>query len=814
MKKNKCSLYFGVSMLALLATTFLYTEAYHATSDSDSPKVSIKTELAQTESITDYKQTQLDNRFGPSDNQSSGIYKKESDVITIYVDENTDQLSLPTYTISPVALTDSREGHSERTPLKKGENIISTRDEGVIHLQNTTEPTPQNKLTVTVEGGLKLPRFIFGKTTEADWQKELKQNPLAPGYELIGKKTLITGSRVTLPQVKDPKTIVETYDRIIDIHDKSSGLDNSSTLHRKSRGLIQHMRETQEPQYYMYATYNHTAYSQSEGMGYLLSPSPDNHWGPMHEFGHTYQSLRMTWSNMTEVTVNIYSMRSNKALGNRSRLEKDHVYEKVSTYFNQANKNYETEDLFTRLAMFWQLELAFGDDFYPKLHKLYREEAKDIKNNDLEKIQYFITSTSKIANKNLLPYFEMWGLTISPETKQVLEKYPKLTHKIWEHRDEPEKPISPIDIPEPPVNLPASDINYDSVKLNWQAGYSINPIKEYVIFRDDKEIARTSSESFIDKTVKSNTLYTYTLTAIDTMGKMSKKNTSFKVRIPNKAETEIPVPTKPNNLTATSVLRDRLSISWDKSSSFIGISNYNVYRNGLKIASTKNLSFEDTQLKPDTTYTYEIIAIDTFNRESPKSDVLTVKTLAFPTPTLPTKPSNLSANEITQNSLTLSWTRSDSPIGISQYNVYRNGIKITTVRNTPFKDTNLKPNTTYTYEIIAIDTFKQESEKSEPLTVKTQGDSNGLSVWKSTEVYNEGDKVLYNGLQYEAKWWNQNNRPDQSDAWKLLSNQSLEWELEKSYEKDDTVTFQGQTYIAKWWTQGDQPGISPVWELI
>ena len=34
------------------------------------------------------------------------------------------------------------------------------------------------------------------------------------------------------------------------------------------------------------------------------------------EIGHTYQMERMDWHDMVEVTVNIYSLRAQKRLGN------------------------------------------------------------------------------------------------------------------------------------------------------------------------------------------------------------------------------------------------------------------------------------------------------------------------------------------------------------------------------------------------------------------------------------------------------------------------------------------------------------------
>nr|WP_232306279.1 carbohydrate-binding protein [Bacillus cereus] len=71
---------------------------------------------------------------------------------------------------------------------------------------------------------------------------------------------------------------------------------------------------------------------------------------------------------------------------------------------------------------------------------------------------------------------------------------------------------------------------------------------------------------------------------------------------------------------------------------------------------------------------------------------------------------------------------------------------------------------------------------------------------------------MFNGYEYEAKWWTQGNQPDSSDAWKLLGDAVVEWNKQKPYQGGEQVQYQGTTYKAKWWTQGEIPGESQVWE--
>ena len=72
---------------------------------------------------------------------------------------------------------------------------------------------------------------------------------------------------------------------------------------------------------------------------------------------------------------------------------------------------------FEKLVMFWQLHLAYGDQFYPKLHQMYRMlHDVEMPKSDDEKKQMFIYMTSKAAGQNLIPFFEKWGLTPNEET--------------------------------------------------------------------------------------------------------------------------------------------------------------------------------------------------------------------------------------------------------------------------------------------------------------------------------------------------------------------------------------------------------------
>jgi hypothetical protein len=70
---------------------------------------------------------------------------------------------------------------------------------------------------------------------------------------------------------------------------------------------------------------------------------------------------------------------------------------------------------------------------------------------------------------------------------------------------------------------------------------------------------------------------------------------------------------------------------------------------------------------------------------------------------LPSPPTNLNAQFVSQTSASLSWTASSSSAGISGYYIYRDGVKIGSSTTTSFSDPNLTANTNYNYYVVAYD---------------------------------------------------------------------------------------------------------------
>ncbi|PFR44601.1 putative mucin/carbohydrate-binding domain-containing protein, partial [Bacillus thuringiensis] len=291
------------------------------------------------------------------------------------------------------------------------------------------------------------PFFELGKHTKQDLINMLDQYPNAHAVELKGERVLITATparvkKYLLGSNTDPVQLLKKMDEATRIQDKVAGLSEEQV----DKHYVHYVEENHSPDYYMYATSYRTAYV-GDAIQYVLDINKfiTDGWGPWHEAGHLRQQSPWKFYNMTEVQNNIYSLSVEKAFNQPSNLEKSGIYPKAFQYLEQVNKNYdEISDVFVKLVMLWQLQLAYGEDFYPKLHQLYRDmPSSELPQTDENKKQLFMISASKVAKQNLIPFFEKWGLRPNNDTIQKVAAlgYPVLTAEIWKGTDS--NPIKP-----------------------------------------------------------------------------------------------------------------------------------------------------------------------------------------------------------------------------------------------------------------------------------------------------------------------------------------------------------------------------------
>ncbi|MDQ2085050.1 fibronectin type III domain-containing protein [Herbivorax sp. ANBcel31] len=157
------------------------------------------------------------------------------------------------------------------------------------------------------------------------------------------------------------------------------------------------------------------------------------------------------------------------------------------------------------------------------------------------------------------------------------------------------------------------------------------------------------------------------------------------------------------------------------------MTGYKIYRNGVHIADSANTRYTDTDLEPGT-YVYSVSAYDASGNISDKSSEIIYDNEP------PTAPEEISVVEATATSVTLNWLESSDNIGVLEYEVYRDGIKVADLEDLSYKDESLEPMVEYTYFVKARDLSGNLSERSEIVTVETFVDDEPPTTPKELRV--------------------------------------------------------------------------------
>lgn len=189
---------------------------------------------------------------------------------------------------------------------------------------------------------------------------------------------------------------------------------------------------------FMYASGNHIGIEWGSA---TLASAPNDWsgfgWGIAHEIGH---NINQGSYAVAEVTNNYFA----QLLTGKTRYTYDNVYKKVTSGTKGRASN-----VFTQLAMYWQLHLAFDDNtddrhlydsyeeqfnnlFFARVDTYARNPGKAPKtglNLNGGTDQNLMRLACAAANKNILPFFERWGMEPDDTTAAYAGKYGKADEK-------------------------------------------------------------------------------------------------------------------------------------------------------------------------------------------------------------------------------------------------------------------------------------------------------------------------------------------------------------------------------------------------
>ncbi|MCI8307612.1 MAG: hypothetical protein HFH14_06130 [Lachnospiraceae bacterium] len=378
-------------------------------------------------------------------------------------------------------------GFSKVVNLKIGRNEITvpqitTNDferGGQLYIAYTGNST-SDKYAVRISGGSEIPVLdVYGKTgeerTEAIREYVAKLEAYVGGIEAeheakhIGVKhvnydydrtnCILNSTDIMMKEMMYSLPATQVWAGLANAEDKVTKLDialkameDTMTLFYQHKGLsdeagtlrgnnalpsqhlnIRYMRMFAGA--FMYASGNHIGIEWGS-CGLASGPSSWSGfgWGVAHEIGH---NINQGTYAIAEVTNNYFAQLLTKVPG-KTRFTYDNVYKKVTSGAIGRSSNVATQ-----LALYWQLHLAYDnntddrhifDNYEEQFNNLFFARVDTYSRNPSKAPQAGLTLNGgtdqnlmrlacAAANKNIIPFFERWGMVPDEATLEYAAKY-------------------------------------------------------------------------------------------------------------------------------------------------------------------------------------------------------------------------------------------------------------------------------------------------------------------------------------------------------------------------------------------------------
>jgi chitodextrinase len=188
---------------------------------------------------------------------------------------------------------------------------------------------------------------------------------------------------------------------------------------------------------------------------------------------------------------------------------------------------------------------------------------------------------------------------------------------------------------------------------------------------------------------------------------------------------DIQAPGTPTGLSAAAQSYNSVKLTWKASTDNTGVTGYTVYRDSVPVATVGNVTtYTDNNLSANTSYSYQLQAMDAAGNKSGMSTKVTAKTQNVADSTAPSTPTGLSAQTVSSTQVNLTWTAATDNIGVTGYDVYRStgpgsAQKVGTTATNSYGDSNLTAGTSYSYHVVAKDAAGNASQPSDTVSVTT-----------------------------------------------------------------------------------------------
>ena len=266
--------------------------------------------------------------------------------------------------------------------------------------------------------------------------------------------------------------------------------------------------------------------------------------------------------------------------------------------------------------------------------------------------------------------------------------------------------------PSAPGGLRYEIYSKSSAEIFWNRATDDGLVVAYEIAIDGDVIGNRDALSLYLKNLVKDQSYTVAITSIDNEGNRSTPALVIFVAGGGAVTPPSYVVAEPTGLKGSAYSSRSAEITWDRPETF-GLS-YEVSRNGSILTTTAGVSHYDKTLSAGTTYRYEVVAIDLAgNRSSASSFSLTTSGSGAVTPpsgSVVAAPTGLKGSVYSSRSAEIMWDR-PATFALS-YEVSRDGSVLTNTTGISYYDDSLSSATSYTYQVVAINSNGVQSAPS------------------------------------------------------------------------------------------------------
>jgi hypothetical protein len=365
---------------------------------------------------------------------STGLYAAPGDVITITIPEGAANRGRNPFRVRIGALTD-RLWHLEKWERYPEISLEVQLTKPVTKLVNpfgghvyfvVPRNVPQETVKVQIDGAVEAPYYVFGATTDEQWQKS--RTAPGPWAELASDRVVITVPSHLVRELDNPKELMQFWNGVLDADAKLAGWPQKRVRPERITA------DRQISAGWMHSGYPVMTPTQTErglvDLAYLKERG--DRWGFFHEFGHNHQSGDWTFNGTVEVTVNLFSLYNYEKqygtpIAETRREMRPEVRRAAKAKYIADGADFNTwkSDPFLALGMYVELIEEFGWESFIEVFGEYRElPPNERPRNDDAKRDQWMCRFSKKVGKNLGPFFDQWGVPVSQEAKDSIADLP------------------------------------------------------------------------------------------------------------------------------------------------------------------------------------------------------------------------------------------------------------------------------------------------------------------------------------------------------------------------------------------------------